>query len=95
VAAPAATQEPSSGTTTTLVDVPARDIVPEPNSGEVPHDAGDRGGALQLAVLALVMLAIGGVVALVVRQSRRARAYPYVSSRRASHASVPDRKPSR
>ena len=73
-AAPAVAQEPSSSTTTTLVEVPAQDIVPQPNTGEAPHDAGDRGGARQPTVLVLVVLAIGAVVAMVVRQSRRARA---------------------
>ena len=71
-AAPAAAQDPSSTTTTTVV-VPDQEIIPRPNSGDAPHDAGDRGGVLQLAVLGLVVVAIGGAVALVVRQSRRAR----------------------
>ena len=69
----ATAQEPGT-TTTSLVEVPAQDIVPRPNTGEEPHDAGDRGGALQLAVLVLVVAAISACVALVVRQSRRARA---------------------
>jgi hypothetical protein len=70
--APAAAQDPSSTTTTTVV-VPDQEIIPRPNSGDAPHDAGDRGGVLQLAVLGLVVVGIGGAVALVVRQSRRAR----------------------
>jgi hypothetical protein len=72
-AVPASAQDPSS-TTTTLTQVPAQDIVPQPNSGEEPHEAGDRGGALQLAILGLVVVAIGGGGAMAVRQSRRARA---------------------
>ena len=71
-AAPACAQEPGT-TTTSLPQVPTQDIVPQPNSGTAPHEAGDRGGALQLAVLGLVVVAVGGVVAMVVRQSRRAR----------------------
>jgi hypothetical protein len=67
----AAAQGPD--TTTTLLPVPDQDIVPKPDTGEEPHDAGDRGGALQIAVLVLVVLAIGACVVLVVRQSRRAR----------------------
>ena len=70
--APAVAQD-SESTTTTLASVPDQDIVPRPNSGEAPHEAGDRGGALQLAVLGMVVLAIGGAVVVVVRQSRRAR----------------------
>jgi len=72
-AAPAAAQDPTS-TTTTLGELPTPHIVPRPNSGEEPHDAGDRGGALQLTVLGLLVVAFGGAVAIVVRQSRRARA---------------------
>jgi len=72
-AAPAAAQEPGS-TTTTLSEVPIQHIIPEPNTGEEPHEAGDRGGALQLGLLALLVVTFGGAIAVVVRQSRRARA---------------------
>lgn len=72
---PAGAQEPSSGTTpTTLVEVPSQDIIPKPGEGVVPEEAGDRGGALQLAVLALVVGGIALVIVVIVRQSRRARA---------------------
>jgi hypothetical protein len=70
-APPAAAQEP--GTTTSLPQVPTQEIVPQPNTGTAPEDAGDRGGALQLTLLGLVVVAIGGAVVVVVRQSRRAR----------------------
>jgi hypothetical protein len=70
--APAAAQDPST-TSTTITEVPDPHIIPEPNSGVEPHDAGDRGGALQLALLAGLVVAIGGAVLFVVRQSRRAR----------------------
>ena len=70
--APAAAQDPPS-TTTTLAEVPAQDIIPAPDTGEEPHEAGDRGGALQLAILGMLVLGMGGAVLLVVRQSRRAR----------------------
>jgi hypothetical protein len=71
--APASAQDPSS-TTTTFAEVPAQDIIPAPNAGEEPGDAGDRGGALQLAILALVVLAIGAAITVLVRQARRAQA---------------------
>ncbi len=48
-------------------------IIPRPDSGVEPEDAGDRGGALQTLVFVVV---VGGVVligGLVVRESRRAR----------------------
>jgi hypothetical protein len=54
--------------------VPAEDIIPSPNSGRAPEDAGDRGGALQGAVLLLIVVAVGGIVAMIVRESRRNRA---------------------
>lgn len=36
-------------------DSPVGDIIPKPNSGREPTDAGDRGGALQLTLLALIV----------------------------------------
>jgi len=82
-AAPAVAQEPGSGTTTTtLAGVPAPDIIPQPNTDSAPTEAGDHGGALQLALLGLVVVAIGGAAFVIVRQSRRARADE--SSERAS-----------
>ena len=56
------------------VQVPTLDIIPEPDSGESPDEAGDRGGALQLAMLGLVVVAIVGGGFHLRRQSRRARA---------------------
>ena len=74
-AAPAVAQEPGTGsTTTTLAGLPAPDIIPQPNTDSAPTEAGDRGGALQLAVFGLLVVAIGGAVFVIVRQSRRARA---------------------
>ena len=49
------------------------DIVPKPNSGRAPTEAGDRGGALQLLILALLAGAVGGGVLHLTRESRRAR----------------------
>lgn len=71
LAAPVAAQEPTSSSTT--IGPAPQGIVPEPNSGTAPSEAGDRGGALQLGLLALVVLVIGGVVVGLVRQSRQAR----------------------
>lgn len=51
-------------------------IIPEPNSGAEPEEAGDRGGGLQLTILASVALGVGGAVGHLVRQSRRARSAP-------------------
>ncbi len=71
---PAMAQDtPTSTTATTIVVQPVPDIVPRPNSGSSPTEAGDRGGALQLGILALVVAVIGGAVANLVRHSRRSR----------------------
>lgn len=72
LALPAGAQDPGSATSTTVA-VPSQDIVPRPNSGVAPSEAGDRGGALQLALLGVVVVAIGGTVTRLVRQARRAR----------------------
>lgn len=61
-------------TTTTTEPASGGNIIPEPNSGSEPDDAGDRGGALQTALFVGIVVAIAGGVALVVRQSRQARA---------------------
>jgi len=45
-------------------------IVPKPNSGKAPEEAGDRGGALQLMLPALLVVAIGGGTWHLVRQAR-------------------------
>lgn len=74
---PAAAQDAPSSTG----EVPTQEIVPRPNSGEAPDEAGDRGGALQLGLLALVVLAVALATANLVRQSRRARA---------AHSRLPD-----
>lgn len=71
--APAAAQDtPSTG-------LPTRDIVPKPNSGQAPTEAGDRGGSLQLLILALVVAAVTVAVVHLVRQSQRARGGPPAS----------------
>lgn len=55
-------------------EVPTQDIVPKPNSGTPPEDAGDRGGALQLLVLALIVAAVAFGVWHLTRQVQRGRA---------------------
>ena len=54
-------------------DVPVQHIIPRPNSGQKPEDAGDRGGSLQLALLGLVCVVLAGGTIHVIRLSRRAR----------------------
>jgi hypothetical protein len=61
------------GATTEDTPVPGQDIIPQPNSGHEPTDAGDRGGALQVAVLVAIVAGVGVVTALAVRDGRRSR----------------------
>ncbi len=49
-------------------------IIPRPGSGVEPEDAGDRGGTLQTVLFVIVVGGVVLIVALVVRESRRARA---------------------
>ncbi len=57
-------------------DVPLSDegIIPMPNSGQEPTEAGERGGALQVLVFVLIIAGVGGIVAMIVREGRRNRA---------------------
>jgi hypothetical protein len=76
--APAAAQQPEDDPdgdpSTDDGPLPGQDMIPEPNSGRPPRDAGDRGGALQGVVLLLIVIGVGGIAGLAVRESRRARA---------------------
>ncbi len=49
-------------------------ILPRPNSGHEPTYQGDRGTGSQYAVLGAMLLALGVIIALVTRQSRRSKA---------------------
>lgn len=71
-AVPAAAQADAQVTTTTAPR--GGDIIPQPNSGTEPEDAGDRGGALQTALFIGLVGAIVVAGAVIVRQSRMARA---------------------
>ena len=66
--------DPDGDPSTDDAPLPEPDMIPEPNSGRTPTDAGDRGGALQGVVLLFVVIGVGGIAVLVVRESRRARA---------------------
>lgn len=68
----ATAQERDSSTTVT--QVPTRDIIPRPNQGVAPHDAGDRGGAAQLALVVAILGGLATIAFLATRESRRARA---------------------
>ena len=85
-APPAAAQDPGPdapaddgtdgrGGTETTVDVPLPEdgIIPRPNSGAEPTEAGDRGGGLQVLVLVLIVAGVTAVALLARRDMRRAR----------------------
>lgn len=67
-AAPSGDEPP---TATTKPPDAEQGIIPEPNSGHAPTEAGDRGGALQIAVFLGILVGVGGIGALIVRESRR------------------------
>ncbi len=75
---PAAAQQPEDDPdgdpSTDDAPLPEQDMIPEPNSGRAPTDAGDRGGVLQGVVLLCIVVGVGGIAVLAVRESRRARA---------------------
>jgi hypothetical protein len=52
-------------------DSPVGGIIPDPNSGSAPTDPGDRGGVLQLTLLALIV-GFGAVAVFSVRRAGRA-----------------------
>lgn len=60
--------------TTSTTELPPAEMIPRPNSGVAPADAGDRGGGLQTLVFALVMGGTGLIGFLVWRESKKARA---------------------
>jgi hypothetical protein len=78
--APAAFAEDAPGTTgphpEQQLDEPLEgdDIIPLPNSGREPTEAGDRGGALQVLVFVLILGGVAAIAGLAVRDVRRHRA---------------------
>jgi hypothetical protein len=65
--------DPDGDASTDDAPVPGGDIIPQPNSGREPTEAGDRGGALQGLVFVAILAGVGTIVGLAVRESRRAR----------------------
>ena len=50
-----------------------QDIIPRPNSGEEPTEAGDRGGGLQILVFVAIVAGLGTIALLATRDVRRSR----------------------
>jgi uncharacterized protein HemX len=70
----------SSAQTTTSTTVAMTDdsgvgqtksVIPQPNSGSAPKQIGDRGGAGQIAVFGLLILALAIIGAVIVRSTMR------------------------
>jgi hypothetical protein len=81
--------DPDGDPSTDDAPLPQQDMIPEPNSGRAPTDAGDRGGALQGVVLLFILVGVGGIAVLAVRESRRARARRSPGSDGSAQASSP------
>jgi hypothetical protein len=81
--------DPDGDPTTDDAPLPDQDMIPEPNSGRAPNDAGDRGGALQGLVLLFIVIGVGGIAVLAVRGSRRDRARRIGPSDGPAHPSSP------
>jgi hypothetical protein len=67
----ATTPAPPAPTSTAPVRLPSPDIIPAPNSGHAPRDAGERGGSQQTLLFALVCLGLATLAGLIWRDSRR------------------------
>ena len=87
-------RQPTTGTRSARPRRPAADIIPLPNSGAEPTEAGDRGGALQVLVSWRSSSAWAAIAALAIRESRRARARPCTAPRRRRRAGGRSRQPS-
>jgi len=53
---------------------PDQNIIPRPNSGQQPTEAGDRGGALQILVFVAIVAGVVTIALLATRDIRRTRA---------------------
>jgi hypothetical protein len=68
--------DPDGDASTDDAPVPGGHIIPRPNSGREPEDAGDRGGALQVTVFLSIVAGLGAIGALAARDVRRAKRPP-------------------
>ena len=74
----AAQETPDSGGDAPPTVVRPPDIVPTPNSGREPQSSTDPGGVAQYGVLVGMAVALGVIVLLVARESRKKRSTPEV-----------------
>ncbi len=73
-------QTATTTTTTTTTTVAMSDdgqasqtksVIPKPNSGSAPQQAGDRGGALQIGLFGVLVLALAFIGAVIIRSTMR------------------------
>jgi hypothetical protein len=76
--APSFSVHAQTATTTTTVAMTddgqvgqTKSVIPRPNSGSAPKQAGDRGGALQLALFGVLVLALAFIGAVIIRSTVR------------------------
>jgi hypothetical protein len=48
-----------------------KSVIPKPNSGSAPQQAGDRGGALQIGLFGVLVLALAFIGAVIIRSTMR------------------------
>jgi hypothetical protein len=78
--APSFRVQAQTATTTTTTTVAMADdgqasqtksVIPKPNSGSAPQQAGDRGGALQIGLFGVLVLALAFIGAVIIRSTMR------------------------
>jgi hypothetical protein len=73
--APSLTVHAQTTTTVAMTDDgqagQTKSVIPKPNSGSAPEQAGDRGGALQLGLFGVLVLALAFIGAVIIRSTMR------------------------
>jgi hypothetical protein len=76
--APSFSVHAQTETTTTTVNMTddsqagqTKSVIPKPNSGSAPQQAGDRGGALQIGLFGVLVLALAFIGAVIIRSTMR------------------------
>jgi hypothetical protein len=76
--APSFSVHAQTATTTTTVAMTddsqagqTKSVIPKPNSGSAPKQAGDRGGALQIGLFGVLVLALAFIGAVIIRSTMR------------------------
>ena len=73
VPAGAQSVEPQPRGTTEATPPPVQRIIPLPNSGHKPEDAGDPGGSLQVLLFVILIVGVSSIIGLALRDIRKAK----------------------